>query len=929
LPPFHGGIVLRDNFVAMPSHTWEQIETIFLEAADLPRPRQAAFLDQACGADAELRREVQSLLDSDRKSGEKIIRAVEDEAQALFGLSLFIGTRLGSYRVVRELGRGGMGAVYLAVRDDDQFKKNVAIKLVKRGMDTAEVLRRFQHERRILAGLDHAYIARLIDGGTAPDGRPFFVMDYVEGQPIDTYCRDGALSLPERCRLFLKVCEAVSHAHRNLVIHRDLKPGNIFVAPDGTPRLLDFGVAKLLAPDADPQLTVTGMQARLITPQYASPEQVMGRPANTTTDVYSLGGVFYELLTGSCAQQIDSTSPEEIERVICHQELPPPSVAKPGVPADLDNIVMMAMRKDPARRYQSVDQFADDIRRYLDGRPVQARKDSLAYRTAKFVSRHRLMIAAASIVVASLVGGIVIAMSQARRAERRLTQMVELANRSLFDVHTAIERLPGATDARHEIVRTTLAFLENLSKDVGRNDDVRLSLATAYWRLGDVQGYADKPNLGDMKGAILSYKKSAEFLGPLRAKRPNDPNVLRQVTDTYQHMGAVFHQMDDVPALVSAFENALPSATLLARLKPDDVESNEAPGAFYNDLALSLQFADPKRANAYARQHLALIPTLLKKFPGNDDVADEAAVAHATMAALLSRAGDREQALKESRESASIREGVAARHPNDVFRLRLLMIAYGHVGDHLGSPFIPNVGDAKGARDYFDKCVAIARRIIQMDPQDRTARYDLGNALLRQGAAEVPGGDRAQSLAALREAVGTLEALANEAPGAVRYQRPLMLAYQYLGVCLREMGRLDEAMVELRRAIELADAVMLARPGDAPALSRLVRDEREMAFILASRGDAAGAIFHAERGLSIAQKYLDGPEPGLRKRYLGDSYFSLASVDRTLHKWQEARDNALQAIAHWNLPEVTDVDPGSREQANAILTESAAHLARK
>jgi tetratricopeptide (TPR) repeat protein len=915
--------------VATPSPSWEQIENIFLQAADLPRQEQSAFLDHACHDHEDLRREVQSLLDSDRKSGEKITRAVEDEAQSLFGLSPIIGTLLGAYRVVREIGRGGMGAVYLAVRADDQFQKNVAIKLVKRGMDTSDVLSRFQHERRILAGLDHAYIARLIDGGTAPDGRPFFVMDYVEGQSIDTFCRDRALSLADRCRLFLKVCEAVSHAHRNLVVHRDLKPGNIFVAPDGTPKLLDFGVAKLLTPDADPHLTVTGMQARLITPQYASPEQVMGRPVTTTTDVYSLGGVFYELLTGSCAQELDSTSPEEIERIICLQEVPPPSAAKPGVPADLDNIVMMAMRKDPARRYQSVDQFADDIRRYLCGRAVLARKDSIAYRAGKFIRRNRLMIAAASLVVASLVGGIVIATSQARRAERRLTEMVELANRSLFDVHSAIERLPGATDARREIVRTTLAFLENLSKDVGRDDGVRLSLATAYWRLGDVQGYADKPNLGDMQGALLSYKKSAELLEPLRLKHPNDPDVLRQVTDTYQHMGAVLHDTGDVPGLVTAFETALPAAQLLARLRPDDVESNQSVGSFYNDLATSLQFADPKRANEYARRHLELIPALLEKFPGNDDIADEAAVAHATMSALLSRNWDRAGALRESRESAAIREAVAARHPNDVFRQRLLMIAYGHVGDHLGSPFIGNVGDPKGAREYFDKCVDIARRIIKADPQDRTARYDLGNALIRQGATEVPGGDRELSLAILRESSEVLESLARENSSALRYQRPLTLSHQCTGVCLRKMGRLDEAMVELRRSSEIADAILLAHPGDAPTVSQVIADEREMSAILASRGDEANAIAHAQHSLSVAQKSLNGPEADLRKRFVGDAWFNLASVDRTLHKWQEAHDNVQQAFAFWTASGVKDIDLPHKDQASTILAESSAHLPRK
>jgi tetratricopeptide (TPR) repeat protein len=913
----------------MPSPTWEQIENLFLSAVDLPLEQQAAFLDDACHGDRELLLEVESLLDSDRKSGEKITRAVEDEAQSLFGLSPIVGSRLGSWRVVREIGRGGMGAVYLATRDDDQFHKNVAIKLVKLGMDTAEVQRRFEHERQILAGLDHPYIARLIDAGTAPDGRSYFVMEYVVGQTIDIYCRDHALSFADRCRLFLKVCAAVSHAHRNLVVHRDLKPGNIFVDTDGTPKLLDFGVAKLLAPDADPQLTVTGMHARLITPQYASPEQVMGRPVNTSTDVYSLGAVLYELLTGGCAQHLDSTSPEELERVICLQEVPAPSTASPGLPHDLDNIVMMAMRKDPARRYQSVDQFAEDVRRYLDGRPVLARKDSLAYRAGKFARRNRLVIAAASLVLLSLVGGIFIANSQARRAERRLHEMVDLANRSLFDVHSAIERLPGAMDARREIVKTTIAYLENLSKDAGQDDDLRLSMATAYWRLGDIQGYADKPNLGDLKGALASFQKSAELLQPLRAKRPKDPVVVMQVVDTYQHMARVLELMGDVPAVDRAFENALPEAKLIATLKPDDVDSNEVLGVFLNDLAIAIQYADPKRANQYARQHLDLIPALLKKFPASDDIADEAAVAHATMSSLLHRAGDREQALQEALASAAIREGVSARHPNDVFRRRLLMIAYGHVGDQYGSPPIVHPGDLERSKVYFEKCVSIARGIVQTDPQDRTARYDLANSLLRWGNAAVPGADLAPSLAALRESVAILESLAQENPQATRYRAPLALAYQYAGMCLRDMGRFDEAIAELRRSVALADTLMAAHPGDINYLARIVRGERLIAEVLVGSHDPASALAHAQRSLSVAEKYVDGPEPGIRKRYVADAHFGVGEVDRALQKWPEAQGQVSQAISYWSSPEVKDTDPKLRQQANAILAEASAHLTRK
>jgi tetratricopeptide (TPR) repeat protein len=913
----------------MPSKQWEQIEAIFLTAADLPRTEQPDFLNEACRGDDDLRQEVQSLLDSDRKSGEKITRAVEDEAESLFGISSIIGSRLGSWRVIREIGRGGMGAVYLATRDDDQFHKTVAIKLVKRGMDTSDVLRRFQHERQILAGLDHAYIARLIDAGTAADGRPFFVMEYVEGQPIHTYCLDRALSLADRCRLFLKVCEAVSHAHRNLVVHRDLKPGNIFVAPDGTPKLLDFGVAKLLAPDADPHLTVTGMQSRLLTPQYASPEQVMGRPVNTSSDVYSLGAVLYELLTGSCAQNLDSTSQEEIERVICIEDAPPPSAVKSGVPSDLDNIVLMAMRKDPARRYQSVDQLAEDLHRYLDGRPIIARKDSVSYRAGKFIRRHRLMIAAAGLVVLSLVGGIVIAMSQARRAERRLQQMVELANRSLFDVHAAIERLPGAMEARRAIVKTTLDYLENLNKDAGSDDGLRLSLATAYHRLGDLQGYAHKPNLGDTPGALASYHKAIELLEPLHRKHPNDTEVLRQFADTYQHMGSVLAYSNDIPGGVRAYEAGLPASKLLPRLLPNDVEANQKEGDIYDDLAQTLQFADPKRANEYARQHLALLPALLKKFPNNDDLADEAAVAHATMGTLLSRSGDLPHALEEFRQSAAIREGVAARHPNDVQRRRLLMIAYGHVGDHLGSPFVFNLGDIKGAREYFDKCVLIAREIIKEAPDDRTAHYDLASALLRQGAVEVPPSALPASLAILRESEGLMESLMNSDPTGIRFQRSLATVYEYAGYRLRDLGRPEEGLAELRRSVALADRMMAAHPGDPVALSQLVRDAEPVANLLLARHDSDGALAAAQRALSVAQKYASGPESGLRARYLGSAYLTVASVNRSLGKWPEAHDAAEHAIAAWSMPGVVAPYQQRRDQVSAILTESAAHLSRK
>ena len=337
------------------------------------------------------------------------------------------GKHIGPYRIIREIGRGGMGTVYLAARDDDQYQKQVAIKLIKRGMDTDFIVQRFRNERQILAHLDHPNIARLLDGGATDEGLPFFVMEYIDGKPINEYCKFHELPALNRLRLFLSVCSAVSYAHQNLVIHRDLKPGNILITADGSPKLLDFGIAKLLNPALLETIDQTATVLRLMTPDYASPEQVQGGAITTASDVYSLGVLLYELLTGHRPYQFKSRSPEEFEQVICRLEPVKPSESAAGsnshdsdsqislqfnihdrklLRGDLDNIVLMAMRKEPHRRYSSVEQFAEDIRRHLDGLPVIARKDTFSYRSSKFIRRNKLGVAAAAAICLTLVAGI-------------------------------------------------------------------------------------------------------------------------------------------------------------------------------------------------------------------------------------------------------------------------------------------------------------------------------------------------------------------------------------------------------------------------------------------------------------------------------------------------------------------------------------------
>ena len=380
----------------MTSERWQQVREILYSASRLDAGARAEYLQQHCAGDASLREEVERLL----SALEQAAGFLEKEPG---GAAKSSELRIGPYIVLGQAGRGGMGVVYPAVREGD-YRQEVAIKLVRAGAETEFLVTRFRLERQALAMLNHPNIARLLDGGTIPDGRPYLVMEWVEGQPITEYCQARSLGVRERLNLFLSVCEAVEHAHRNLVVHRDLKPSNILITADGTPKLLDFGIAKIFSPDAaeeTPTTTLAGL--RLLTPEYASPEQVRGEAVTTATDVYSLGAVLYEVLTDRRPLKMESRTPAEIERTVCTEEPAPPSevtetvcVTARELRGDLDNIAGKALQKEPGRRYGSAGQFAEDIRRYLQGLTVMARKDTFWYRSGKFARRHRAGVAAAS-----------------------------------------------------------------------------------------------------------------------------------------------------------------------------------------------------------------------------------------------------------------------------------------------------------------------------------------------------------------------------------------------------------------------------------------------------------------------------------------------------------------------------------------------------
>jgi len=460
----------------------EHLESLFEEAEHLPSAERALWLERLAATEPVLAGEIASLLEFDDPSALRV-RGIVDRAVANAADEQHWPRQFGSYRVLRTIGSGGMGTVFEAVREQD-YRKRVALKVAASAIGTPVWVERFQQERQILAGLDHPHIARFLDGGASADGLPYFAMELVEGEPITDFVRNRNLSLRERIELFRKVCTAVSYAHQSLVVHRDLKPANILVTAEGEPKLLDFGVAKLQSA-LDPNLGATQTAATLLTPAYCSPEQVLGGKITTRVDVYLLGLVLFEVLTGSQAHRLAGSSPAELQRSICEGPEPVPSerAKTRALRGDLDTIVRKAIQKDPERRYQSVDELNDDLGRYLAGQPVLARPAAWSYRTAKFLRRNWLPVLAAVAVIVAIISGALAFVWEARIAERRFGLARRLANVLLFDIHDQVQAMPGATDLRETISTRAVEYLDALSKEAGRNYALRRELAAAYVRL--------------------------------------------------------------------------------------------------------------------------------------------------------------------------------------------------------------------------------------------------------------------------------------------------------------------------------------------------------------------------------------------------------------------------------------------------------------
>jgi eukaryotic-like serine/threonine-protein kinase len=835
----------------MNAHRWQKLEEIFHQALEQPTAQDRdAWLEGACAGDTELRAEVLSLIASDHAAaggfvGSKVEHAVlelhKDELQPVH--QTMEGRQIGPYRLIRELGRGGMGAVYLAARDDQQYESEVAIKLVRPGLDTDFVLRRFRRERQILAHLQHPNIARLFDGGTSEDGTPYLVMEYVQGSWITKYAAQENLNIEDRLRLFLPVCAAVEYAHRNFIVHRDLKPGNILIDHSGAPKLLDFGVSKLLhANQHDPGDT---QGVGMLTPDYASPEQILGERVTTASDVYSLGAVLYELLSGARPHRIDQCSSLALERAICLDETVAPSAASINATVserlvgDLDNIILRAMQKQPERRYSSAEQMGEDIRRHLDHRPIIARPDSLGYRAHKFIRRNRLAVALAALLVASFIGGGAVALRQARIAHERFDQVRKLATSFVFDVEEAARELPGARPVRQLIARTGLEYLDNLSRSSAKDWELKRELAAAYMRIGQVQGGAVTSNLGDTAGALKSFHGAQTLLDDVLIHDRGARQARLDRMTVAHYISNLHRQTGQLPLAIEANEDGLRRAEALLANTPGDADAIQYSAVFHMDLArLRQESGELARAAEEIERALVLLRELAAARPGERETLGNIAVSHPRLGAIKAELGRRQEALDNYRAGLAACEELNRRFPNDVHARRQLMFAYNHVGDTLGNPVYDNFGDVPGALAAYGKMVGIAKTLHEADLADVRATSDYGIALLRLGIVTRDGRKRAT----LEKAYQLLEIAARRSPKDKPTLSHKAWAELELGDALLAGGNRTAALRYYQQAIASAEHVQILDPKDSSSQRWLIFAAQKLAEDQVRSGDRTATL---------------------------------------------------------------------------------------
>jgi eukaryotic-like serine/threonine-protein kinase len=891
---------------------WERVEQLFQEAWDLEAGVRPRFLASACGDDERLRHAVVDLLHASTEAEANPLwnePAIQNEARLLAASD--DATTLDRYRLMERIGAGGMGVVYKAVRADDEFSKLVAVKIVQ-DSDPAMVAR-LRQERQILAGLEHPHIARLLDGGTTADGRPFLVMEFVDGVSIDRYVAERRPALRETLELFRKICSAVSYAHRNLIVHRDLKPGNILVTAEGQPMLLDFGIAKLL----DGSAQRTGTSGGAMTPEYASPEQVLGAPITTASDIYSLGVLLYELLSGARPYR-KSATPLELAQSIA-SEHPQALGAQAGrrFDGDLENIVQVALRKEPERRYASADLLAEDLRLYVAGYPVIARPATRGYRAAKFVGRNKAPVAALALVLLALLGGIAATAWQARIANQRFNDVRQLAHAVVFEYHDAIEPLPGSTPVRQMLVRDALIYLDKLSRQTG-DPSLQRELVEAYVKIGNVQGNSYYSNLGDTAGALASARKAVGTGERLVARDAGGLNQ-RALASAYSSEADILYSTNDLAGADQDYRKAVSLAETAVRRLPPDLETRrQLAGTLRNwgDMAGAEGMSNmgkPEVALARYRRSLDIANELVKEYPGSRPAKKDLYNGLQALAEAETTAGHRAAAEQQARAAlAMIQEISAADRGNAIEKVEVA-----NMSTRLAQVLMDNA-KPKEAVPLVLAAVSIMETQVQADPANRTFRRNLAVTELHVVNALRKSGDPAHALAHAQRALVLSEELSAADRQNIEILSDVANCHLKLAQVLMDTHDFPAALGNAMKSMALLDG-MLARSKDTNLTRMRIRAALAAGGIEMHMDRAALALGHYRQAGRAAEEIVAGGAGQVSARTdLARSRTGAADANQRLHRWRDALDGYRSARQTWS----------ELRGLNALAPEDAAAIAR-
>ena len=884
-----------------------RISELFEAAIELPANQRTIFLAEQCTDDPSALQELNLLIAADEKAqAEQFLdsSAIEIEAKRFQADENHrIGESFGSYRIVNLIAEGGMSEVYLA--HDTKLNRRVAIKLTKSHLKTREVLRRFRSEQQILAHLQHAHIARLFEAGATADGLPFLVMEYVEGKPIDKFSDERELSIKERLITFRTVCSAVSYAHQNLIVHRDLKPSNILVTNDGEPKLLDFGIAKLLDASGSQAEDATATMLRVLTPEYASPEQVKGEPVTTATDVYSLGVILYELLTGRCPYRLKRKTVEEITKAICEQEPARPSSAVNGdwpaassgrqathdgqltversrfgnrqLKGDLDNIILKALRKEPDRRYASVEQLSEDIRRHLEGLPVRARKGTFSYRASKFIQRNKIIASAGLVVLITLVAGIWSTAVSARkahieraRAERRFNDVRNLVNSLLFQLDDEIEKLPGSTKARELLIKQTLDYLDRVASDASGDVPLQKEIATAYQKLGDVQSKLNGPNLGETKGALDSYRKALEIRQALYAASPRDVPTGLDLALALNRVGDILSKTNEAKGSLDYYRKSLELTERLASNK--DPKARSALGYSYLLVARAqLVIDDLSGALENFSQSQAIREQLATENPNDDSLRQALISSYDGVAFVLSRNGKPAEALSYYRKSQELIEALAQSNPSNADYRRLVMDTYEWIGITMGA-----LGQNAEGLNYHERALAISKSQIAADPANAQALDDIGDVNHEIGNTLTRLRRFKEAVESYHQAKTYYQALSDADPGDDDARRQVCLTMRETADALALLGDVRTALEQYRAALTIYQGLARSDPDDAETQYELAVIYENLAELLVRTGDLTNGIDNSQKALAIFEMSARrSPQNARVRSQLAGTYYHL------------------------------------------------------